>query len=106
MLVRIIKSVFVGFAISMPLDNIFILEYLYYITKSEKLQVKEPHINQCIRTIIYPATDKARAKRQFRTLLGPGLQTLWEIKDVSSGSLVACVKDADGNIIGLIQDAG
>jgi hypothetical protein len=31
--VRIIWSIFLGSAISMPLDNNFILEYLYYITK-------------------------------------------------------------------------
>ena len=110
-------------------------------------------MNQGVKTIIYPVKDMARAKMQFRTLLGvepysdqpyyigfkggdqdiglvpnspeggmtafyhvddikqsrqsllaAGSQILREIKDVGGGRLVASVRDADGNIIGLIQD--
>jgi predicted enzyme related to lactoylglutathione lyase len=111
-------------------------------------------MNQGVRTIIYPVKDMARAKMQFRTLMGvdpyedqpyyigfkvgnqdiglvpnspeagmtafyhvddikqslqslqeAGSQTLREITDVGGGRLVASARDADGNIIGLIQDA-
>ncbi len=111
-------------------------------------------MNKGIKTVIYPVKDVARAKAQFRTLLGvepysdqpyyvgfkigdedigldpnghdagmtayyqvsdikqslqalldAGSQTLQEIKDVGGGRLIASVRDADGNIIGLIQDA-
>ena len=110
-------------------------------------------MNKGVKTIIYPVKDMARAKMQFRTLLGvdpyvdqpyyigfkvgdqdiglvpnspeavmtafyhvdeikqslqslqeAGAQTLREITDVGGGRLVASVRDADGNIIGLIQD--
>ena len=110
-------------------------------------------MNQGIRTIIYPVKNMARAKTQFRTLLGvepyadqpyyvgfkvgdqdiglvpkspeegmaafyhvsdikqslqslldAGSQILREIKDVGGGRLVASVRDADDNIIGLVQD--
>ncbi len=110
-------------------------------------------MNQGVKTIIYPVKDMARAKAQFRTLLGvepygdqpyyigfkvgdqdiglvpnspevgmaafyhvddikqslqalvdAGAQTLREVTNVGGGRLVASVKDADGNIIGLVQD--
>jgi predicted enzyme related to lactoylglutathione lyase len=38
-------------------------------------------------------------------LLDAGAQAEQEINDVGGGKLVATVKDADGNIIGLIQSA-
>jgi predicted enzyme related to lactoylglutathione lyase len=111
-------------------------------------------MNKGVKTIIYTVKDMARAKMQFRTLLGvdpyadqpyyigfkvgdqdiglvpnspeagmtvfyhvddikqslqslqeAGSQTLREITDVGGGRLVASVRDADDNIIGLIQDA-
>ncbi|WP_405690511.1 VOC family protein [Streptomyces sp. NBC_00057] len=37
------------------------------------------------------------------TLLDAGAQTLQEIQDVGGGKRTAMVKDADGNVIGLIQ---
>ena len=110
-------------------------------------------MNQGVKTIVYPVKDVARAKAQFRTLLGvepyadspyyvgfkvgdqdiglvpnspeagmtafyhvddikqslqslvdAGSQILREINDVGGGRLVASVRDADSNIIGLIQD--
>ncbi len=42
-------------------------------------------------------------KQNLQSLLEAGAQILQEIKDVGSGKLIASVKDADGNIIGLIQ---
>ena len=110
-------------------------------------------MNQGIQTIIYPVKDLAKAKTQFRELLGvepyadapyyvgfkvgnqdigldphghqagatayyhvsdikgslqklldAGAASVQEIKDVGGGRLIASVKDANGNIIGLLQD--
>ncbi len=110
-------------------------------------------MNQGITTVIYPTRDIARAKAQFRELLGvepyaetpyyvgfkvgnqdigldpnghkegmtvyyhvddirksmqglveTGAQVQQEIKDVGGGRLIAIAKDADGNLIGLLQD--
>jgi predicted enzyme related to lactoylglutathione lyase len=38
-------------------------------------------------------------------LLAAGAETLEEVRDVGGGKLIAAVKDPDGNIIGLTQDA-
>jgi predicted enzyme related to lactoylglutathione lyase len=38
-------------------------------------------------------------------LLGSGAEVVQEAKDVGGGKLVATLKDADGNLIGLIQPA-
>ncbi len=45
-------------------------------------------------------------KKRLQLLLDAGAQALQEVKDVGGGKLIASVKDADGNIIGLIQLAG
>jgi predicted enzyme related to lactoylglutathione lyase len=42
-------------------------------------------------------------KKTFQTLLDSGASTHQEIKDVGGGKLTATVKDASGNIIGLMQ---
>jgi predicted enzyme related to lactoylglutathione lyase len=39
----------------------------------------------------------------LQSLLDAGAETLQETKDVGGGRLIASVKDADGNIIGLLQ---
>jgi predicted enzyme related to lactoylglutathione lyase len=39
----------------------------------------------------------------LQSLLDAGAQLVQEVKDVGGGRLIASVKDADGNIIGLIQ---
>jgi predicted enzyme related to lactoylglutathione lyase len=38
-------------------------------------------------------------------LLGAGAETLQDVHDVGGGKLIASVKDADGNLIGLVQQA-
>jgi len=43
-------------------------------------------------------------KTSLQTLLDAGAQLLQEARDVGGGRLTASVKDADGNIIGLLQD--
>src|SRR2546426_2616544 len=42
-------------------------------------------------------------KKSLQLLLEAGAQTQQEIKDVGEGKLIASAKDADGNLIGLIQ---
>ncbi len=42
-------------------------------------------------------------KGTIQTLLDRGAETLQEPKDVGGGKLIATVKDADGNVIGLAQ---
>jgi predicted enzyme related to lactoylglutathione lyase len=42
-------------------------------------------------------------KKSLQLLLDAGAQAQQEIKDVGGGKLIASVKDADGNIIGLTQ---
>lgn len=37
-------------------------------------------------------------------LLGAGAETLEDVHDVGGGRLIASVKDADGNLIGLVED--
>jgi predicted enzyme related to lactoylglutathione lyase len=42
-------------------------------------------------------------KKSLQLLLDAGAQVQQEVKDVGGGKLIALVKDADSNIIGLIQ---
>lgn len=42
-------------------------------------------------------------KKSLQLLLDAGAQAQQEVKDVGGGKLIASVKDADGNGIGLIQ---
>ncbi len=44
-------------------------------------------------------------KKTLEALLNAGAETQQEVKDVGGGKLIASVKDADGNVIGLIQSA-
>ena len=43
-------------------------------------------------------------KKSLQSLLDGGAQVQQEVKDVGGGRLTASVKDADDNIIGLIQE--
>ncbi|MFJ9409740.1 VOC family protein [Streptomyces sp. NPDC101393] len=40
-----------------------------------------------------------------QTLLVAGAQSLQDVEDVGGGKLIASVRDADGNVIGLVQEA-
>ncbi len=42
-------------------------------------------------------------QQRLQALLDAGAQTQQEVKDVGGGKLTTWVKDADGNIIGLLQ---
>ena len=52
-------------------------------------------------TVYYGVAD---IKQSLQSLLDAGAKTLQEIKDVGGGRLIASVKDANGNIIGILQD--
>ena len=43
-------------------------------------------------------------RKTLQSLLDAGAQTVQEVKDVGGGKLIASVKDANGNIIGLTQN--
>ncbi len=44
-------------------------------------------------------------KKSLKALLTAGAQAQQEVKDVGGGRLIATVRDADGNIIGLMQSS-
>ncbi len=60
----------------------------------------DPHGHQHGMTPYYQVDD---IKQSLQALLGAGATTVEDIKDVGGGKLIAVVKDADGNIIGLTQ---
>src|SRR5438309_1605369 len=51
-----------------------------------------------------PYYDVDDIKKSLQTLLDAGAQSVQDVKDVGGGKLIAIVKDADGNIIGLTQN--
>src|SRR5512138_1979680 len=53
-------------------------------------------------TAFYHVSD---IKQSLQALVEAGSQIARDIMDVGGGRLVASVRDADGNIIGLVQDA-
>ena len=84
-------------------------------------------MSQGIELFVYPVKDIEQAKALYRTLLGTdpyvdgayqvsdiekslqslldaGAQVQQAVKNVGGGRLTAWVKDADGNITGLMQD--
>ena len=44
-------------------------------------------------------------RKTLQSLLDAGAQTIEDVHDVGGGKLIAVVKDADGNIIGLTQNS-
>ena len=60
----------------------------------------DPNGHQAGMTGYYHVDD---IKQSLQSLVDAGAQMQQEIKDVGGGRLIATVKDADGNIIGLIQ---
>src|SRR3954467_14430891 len=43
-------------------------------------------------------------KKTLDSLLAAGAETQQDVRDVGGGKLLATVKDADGNVIGIIQE--
>jgi predicted enzyme related to lactoylglutathione lyase len=52
-----------------------------------------------------PYYDVDDIKQSLQALLDTGATTIEDIKDVGGGKLIAVVKDTEGNIIGLSQNA-
>jgi predicted enzyme related to lactoylglutathione lyase len=52
-------------------------------------------------TVYYHVDD---IEQSLKSLVAAGAKMQQEIKDVGGGRLIATVKDAEGNIIGLLQD--
>ena len=48
-------------------------------------------------------TDVKDIKRSLKALIAAGAAVVQDVKDVAAGLLIAKVKDADGNIVGLRQ---
>jgi predicted enzyme related to lactoylglutathione lyase len=61
----------------------------------------DPHGHKSGAVVYYHVTD---IKGALQTLLEGGAQVNEDVKDVG-GRQIASVKDADGNLIGLLQDA-
>ena len=61
----------------------------------------DPNGHQEGMTAYYHVDD---IKKSLKLLVDAGAKTLQETRDVGGGRLIASIKDADGNIIGLIQD--
>jgi predicted enzyme related to lactoylglutathione lyase len=51
----------------------------------------------------YWHVDDIRA--HLKLLVDAGAETIQDVKNVGEGRLIAAVKDADGNVIGLLQEA-
>jgi predicted enzyme related to lactoylglutathione lyase len=52
-----------------------------------------------------PYWDVADINGMLKSLLAAGAETVQDVTDVGGGKLIASVKDAEGNAIGLIQPA-
>ncbi len=61
----------------------------------------DPNGHQDGTTSYYHVDD---IKKSLKNLVDAGAKTIQEIRDVGGGRLIASIKDADGNIIGLVQD--
>ena len=62
----------------------------------------DPHGHRSGAVGYFHVTD---IKGTLQALLDTGAQVDQDVKDVGGGRLIASVKDADGNLIGLLQDA-
>ena len=60
----------------------------------------DPNGHKAGMTAYYHVDD---IKKSLQLLLDAGAQVERQVKDVGGGKLIASVKDADGNIVGLIQ---
>jgi len=60
----------------------------------------DPHGHKAGMTAYYHVDN---IHKSLQLLLDSGAQVQQEVKDVGGGKLIASVRDADGNIVGLIQ---
>ena len=61
----------------------------------------DPNGHKAGMTVYYHVDD---IEKSLKSLVADGAQIQQEIKDVGGGRLIGTVKDAEGNIIGLLQD--
>ena len=61
----------------------------------------DPNAHRDGAVVYYAVAD---IKASVQTLLDAGAQISEDVKDVGQGRLIASVKDADGNLLGLLQD--
>jgi predicted enzyme related to lactoylglutathione lyase len=61
----------------------------------------DPHGHKSGAVVYFHVTD---IKGTLQALLDTGAQVDQDVKDVGGGRLIASVKDADGNLIGILQD--
>jgi predicted enzyme related to lactoylglutathione lyase len=61
----------------------------------------DPHGHKSGAVVYFHVTD---IKGALQALLDTGAQVDQDVKDVGGGRLIASVKDADGNLIGILQD--
>ena len=75
----------------------------YYVQFNVNGQVigLDPHGHRGGAIVYYHVTD---IKGTLQALLEGGAQVDQDVKDVGGGRLIASVKDADGNLIGILQD--
>jgi predicted enzyme related to lactoylglutathione lyase len=52
-----------------------------------------------------PYWHVADIRARLGALLAAGAELLQDVQDVGNGRLIASVKDADGNLVGLLQDS-
>ena len=62
----------------------------------------DPNLHKAGMTAYYHVDN---IEHSLQSLLDAGAQIQQEVKDVGGGRLIASVRDADGSIIGLLQDA-
>lgn len=61
----------------------------------------DPHGHKEGMTVYYHVDD---IRKSLQGLVETGAQVQQDVKDVGGGRLIAIAKDADGNLIGLLQD--
>ena len=61
----------------------------------------DPHGHKSGAVVYFQVTD---IKGALQALLETGAQVNEEVRDVGGGRLIASAKDADGNLIGILQD--
>ncbi|KUM73345.1 glyoxalase [Streptomyces sp. ISL-22] len=64
----------------------------------------DPHGHAKGMTGPVPYWHVADIRATLAALLEAGAEPLQDVKDVGGGRLIASVKDADGNLVGLLQD--
>jgi predicted enzyme related to lactoylglutathione lyase len=76
--------------------------YVHFVVGDQEIGL-DPHGHAKGMTGPVGYLDVSDIKQTVQTILDAGGQTQQEVQDVGGGKLIATVKDADGNLIGLTQ---